>query len=145
MGCVLQICMVLSVLVKCWGNLILCWEIFSLVVDLTYTCMHYVKGDCALVFINYAIVGHPLIEQYMMYLKSPNRCVAWCLWMMIILVYHPLQCCFKIIINSLSLWEWWWIMPQQFCYNNCYFAISMVILGVANWRMRITQSDHAVV
>ena len=79
---------------------------FSLVVDLTYTCMHYVKGDCALVFINYAIVGHPLIEQYMMYLKSPNRCVAWCLWMMIILVYHPLQCCFKIIINSLSLWEW---------------------------------------
>ena len=30
-------------------------------------------------------------------------------------------------------------------YNNWYFEISMVILGVANWGMRITQSDHAIV
>ena len=30
---------------------------------------------------------------------------AWCLWM-IIPVYHPLQCCFKLNINGMSLWEW---------------------------------------
>ena len=30
---------------------------------------------------------------------------AWCLRMTIKLVYHPLQCCFNIDINSLSLWE----------------------------------------